>query len=279
MAQGRFIAYEPTAMRVVNGTVMPADAASIAADLAVLRPRFDGLITYGALHGAEAIPALASAQHYRALVIGIWDPLDDAEVEAALTAARAYPRLVVGVSLGNEVLFFKSRSFAELAAAIARLHARAPQLAVSTSEPFHMYYEPQAALLLAQADFLLANVHPVYQPWFRTATAAQDADFVVHVVADLADRFCGPILVKETGEPTAPASEGYSSLRQGSFYGALRNALPPSAAHAFAYFSAFDAPWRRVDASDRESEAHWGLYDERRQPKPWVMQLPALPGR
>jgi len=277
MATGRFVAYEPSAMRVVNGAVTAPDAASIDADLAVLRPHFDGLITYGARHGAEAIPALALAHHYRALIIGVWDPTDQVEVEAALAAARQYPRLVVGLSLGNELLFFRTRSYAEMAGLIRSIRARAPQLALSTTEPFHMYYEPQAAGLLSQMDFLLANVHPVYQSWFGTATAPQAADFVVNVVAELGARYCGPILVKETGEPTAPAGQGYSSQRQGAYYEALQRAFPPNGMRAFAYFSAFDAPWRIGDSGNRESEGYWGLYDDQRRPKPWVTRLPVLP--
>ena len=276
MAEGRFIAYNPTAAQVVNGTVTTTDAASIAADLAVLRPRFDGLITYAAGHGAHDIPAIAAAQHFHALIIGVWNPFDEAEIAAALDAARLFPRLVVGVSLGNELLLFKTHTFQELTAVFDRIHARAPQLAVSTSEPFHMYYEAQAGGLLAQMDFLLAHVHPVYQSWFRGASEAQDADFVVNVVAELAAHYCGPILVKETGEPTAPASEGYTSARQGAFYEALRRVFPPSGTRAFAYFSAFDAPWRQADSGNRESEAHWGLYDAQRRPKPWVTRLPEL---
>lgn len=279
LAQGRFVAYEPTAVRVINGNVTPANAESIRADLAVLRPRFDGLITYGARQGAEAIPALAAGLRYRALIIGVWNPFDDAEVSAAIAAARQFPHLVVGLSLGNEMIFNKTHTFAELVAAFRKIHARAPQLALSTTEPFHMYYGAQAAELLEETDFLLANVHPVFQPWFRTATDDHAAEFVVNVVAELAATYCRPILVKETGEPTAPASDGYTSQRQGSFYRALQRAFRPSESRAFAYFSAFDAPWRRGDSGDREAEAHWGLYDEQRRPKPWVTQLPALPAR
>ncbi|TLY50772.1 MAG: hypothetical protein E6K50_08970, partial [Gammaproteobacteria bacterium] len=53
LAHGRFVAYQPTSLQVTNGRVTAADPASIRADLAVLRPRFDSLVTYDALHGAE----------------------------------------------------------------------------------------------------------------------------------------------------------------------------------------------------------------------------------
>jgi hypothetical protein len=53
MLHGRFVAYQPTSLQIVNGHPTHADAASIRADLQVLRPRFDGLITYGSVDGAE----------------------------------------------------------------------------------------------------------------------------------------------------------------------------------------------------------------------------------
>ena len=78
--------------------------------------------------------------------------------------------------------------------------------------------------------------------------------------------YCGPILVKETGEPTAPAASGFSSARQASFYKELRSQFPPTSNRAFAYFTAFDAPWRAYDETAAggisASEAYWGLFDE-----------------
>jgi exo-beta-1,3-glucanase (GH17 family) len=282
MAHGRFAAYQPTSLKVVDGRVQAADPASIRADLAVLRPRFDALITYDAIHGAEAIPEIAAALKFRALVIGVWNPADAAQLEAALSAARRHPQLVVGLSLGNESILARRSSFAAVAAAIATVRGRAPQLPLATTEPFHLYEEPAAGALLGTMDFLLVNIHPLFQPWFRGSTDATAAQFVVNVVADLGQRFCGPILVKETGVPTAPASAGFSPERQAAFYAELRRRLPGSAAHAFAYFAAFDAPWRAYDAGPvpgavtGPEEAHWGLYDSGRRAKAAARALPAL---
>jgi exo-beta-1,3-glucanase (GH17 family) len=282
MAQGRFVAYQPTSLQVTAGRVQSADPASIRADLTALRPRFDALITYDAVHGAEAIPAIAASLRFRALVIGVWDPADPAQLDAALAAARRYPKLVVGLSLGNESILAHRSSFAQLAAAITAVRTRAPGLALSSTEPFHLYEEPAATALLGAMDFLLVNVHPAFQPWFRGATDATSAQFVVNVTADLAQHFCGPILVKETGVPTAPASAGYNPERQAAFYAELRRRFAPSARRAFAYFSAFDAPWRAYDAGPvagvmtGPEEAHWGLYDSERRPKPAALAVPVL---
>ncbi len=280
LGAARFITYQPTALQVINGQAHAADPASIRADLAALRPHFDALITYDAVHGAEAIPVLAAALHFRALIIGVWNPFDPAEVDAALKAAREYPHLVLGVSLGNEMLFSHRASESDLTARLAALHAAAPRLALSTSEPFHLFEQPQTAALRAELDFLLPIVHPLFQPWYAGSAPRTGAQFVVNVAGDLARDYCGPLLIKESGEPTAPAARGYSPGRQAAFWAALRELLPPTRERAFAYFAAFDAPWRASDATGvpgpHPEEAFWGLFDAARRPKAAVDQLPPL---
>jgi exo-beta-1,3-glucanase (GH17 family) len=285
MAQGRFIAYQPTSLQVIDGHLTHADPDSIRADLKVLRPRFDALVTYRANNGTEAIPAIAASLGFRALIIGVWNPFDAAELDAAIATAASNRALVVGLSLGNEMLFFHRPGAADLRQLLDSVHARVPGLALSTTEPFHMFYEPAALPLLGRMDFLLANVHPIFQPWFHTASEGDAAQFVVNVVTRLADSYCGPILVKETGIPTAPAEKGFTEQRQAAFYGELQHRLPGSGERAFAYFEAFDAPWRVNDVGPapgqrpQPEEAHWGLYTERRQPKPVVAQIAVLKSR
>jgi exo-beta-1,3-glucanase (GH17 family) len=280
VAQARFITYEPTSLEVRDGHVREAQADSIRADLTLLRARFDALITYDAVHGAQQIAPIAAQLKFRALIIGVWNPLDPAEVAAALATASAYPGLVAGISLGNETLFSHRSDAAQLASAFAAVRARAPQLPLSTTEPFHIFEAPPGGALLPLMDFMLVNVHPVFQSWFRTASDATAAQFVVNVAAQLAQVYCGPVLVKETGMPTAPAGAGYSAERQASFYKELRTRLPPRPRVAFSYFSAFDAPWRAQDATGvpgpHPEEAYWGLYDSARRPKPAVDQLAPL---
>jgi exo-beta-1,3-glucanase (GH17 family) len=286
MWHGRFVAYEPTSLRVVNGHPTHAEAASIRADLQVLRPRFDGLITYGSVDGAEAIPAVAASLGFRAVIIGVWNPFDPSQLEAAIGAASAHPEIVTGLSLGNELAFTKRHNFAELAALAVSVRRRLPAIPISTTEPFHMFYGSAASELLHQLDFMLVNVHPVFQPWFRGAPDHNAAEFVVNVVSKLGDGYCGPILVKEVGVPTAPSEAGFTPDRQASFFTELLRQFPPAKERSFAYFAAFDAPWRAFDeiaapaqASSTQAhpaEAHWGLFDEHRQPKPVVARIPVL---
>ena len=89
-----------------------------------------------------------------------------------------------------------------------------------------------------------------------------------------------PILVKETGIPTGPASAGFTETMQTDFYTLLAKRLPASRDRAFAYFTAFDEPWRPGDFNPtpgaHPEEAFWGLFSENRAPKPFVASLSRL---
>jgi hypothetical protein len=60
----------------------------------------------------------------------------------------------------------------------------------------------------------------------------------------------------------------------------------PVRERSFAYFSAFDETWRAFDeiaapvrarsTEAHRAEAHWGMFDEHRQPKPVVTRIPLL---
>ena len=157
-----------------------------------------------------------------------------------------------------------------------------PSLPLAIAEPFAEYTDfPEARPVLAATDFMLANIHPVFEPWFKSGTADNWTDFVVRVMARLEAIYAKPILVKETGVPTGPASAGFSPDMQRAFYDLLAKRLKPSHRRAFAYFTAFDEPWRPGDFNptpgSHPEEAYWGLFTETRGPKPVINDLPKLP--
>jgi exo-beta-1,3-glucanase (GH17 family) len=88
------------------------------------------------------------------------------------------------------------------------------------------------------------------------------------------------VLVKETGVPSGPAEQGFDEAGQAEFWRALAQRLPPARTHAFAYFEAFDAPWKTASVAAqtgdvRASEAHWGLYRADGTAKPAALAVPA----
>ena len=282
MTTGRFVAYHPTALKVFDGNLTRTDEASIEEDLKVLRPWFDSLITYGALAGAERIPDVAAKLGFRAVIIGVWDPSNNEELRNALAAAKRNPALVVGLSLGNEIVFGKRGNWLVLEETLKSVRARAPSLPLALSEPFAQFLDdPAAKPALAETDFMLVNIHPIFEKWFATAPAFNWADFVVQIANRLEASYCRPIVVKETGVPTGPVSAGFDEKKQASFYAELRRQLPPTRDRAFGWFTAFDAPWRVHDfnpvAGRHPEEAYWGLFTDARMPKPVMSELPHLP--
>ena len=164
MATGRFVAYQPTALKVFDGKLTQASDNSIRADLGVLRPWFDGLITYGAQNGNERVPDIAAALGFRAVVMGVWDPADANEMANALATWRRNPKIVAGLSVGNEIVFGNRGTWRDLLAHVKAVRAAAPGLPLTVTEPFAEYTDhPEARAVLAATDFMLVNIHPVFE--------------------------------------------------------------------------------------------------------------------
>ncbi|HTO53870.1 MAG TPA: hypothetical protein VMR50_10825 [Myxococcota bacterium] len=278
LATVRFVAYTPRGFDPGAGGP-PPDVAALRADLALLRPHFDGLVTYSSANGLDRVAALAREAGFRAVVLGVWSPTDSRELDAALAAAAAEPATVIGLAIGNEGLFFHRYDSAGLAQAFDRAHRARPGLPLTTSEPFAGYLDDARAKSLPRLDFLLPNIHPTNEAWFGTLPADASVDLVVDVVARLEKQFARPVLVKETGLPSGPPGDGFSESAQAAFWSALSRKLPPTRRHAFAFFEAFDCPWKPARAIEappekRAREAFWGFFDRDGHPK---LALAAVP--
>jgi exo-beta-1,3-glucanase (GH17 family) len=282
MRERRFVSYQPTAITFVDGKATKADEASIAADLKSLRPWFDAIVTYSSANGAERVVDVAATLGYRAVIAGIWDISDWQEVENALAAVARNPALVVGLGVGNEPVFSGRADWATVARALSAVRAAAPRLPLATTEPFAKYLDDrESQRALAQMDFMLVNVHPIFEPWFRKSSADNWSAFVLSVLGRLHGAFAGPIVVKETGVPSGPASAGYNETMQHDFWRALESRFHHSQRSTFSYFTAFDSPWRAYDATPgasgpRPEEAHWGLLTQARMPKRVMTDFPPL---
>ncbi len=283
LASVDFVAYTPRGFDPDAGAGA-VSAEAIRADLEVLRGHFDGLVTYSSANGLDAVPALARELGFKAVVLGVWDPTSDRELGQAIAAARAAPEIVLALALGNEGLFFARYDATALAGAFARVRREAPGVAVTTTEPFSSYLEPDRARALPEQDFLLPVVHPLDQPWFGKAPPGTAVDFVVNVVRELEAKTRLPVLVKETGVPSGPADQGFSESGQARFWSALAAKLPATRAHAITRFEAFDAPWKTASVAAqtgdvRPTEAHWGFFRVDGSAKPVVAAIAGLNAR
>jgi exo-beta-1,3-glucanase (GH17 family) len=276
----RFVAYTPTDLNIVSGQVHAASRERIRKDLAILREDFQGLITYSSMDGVEEVPAVAKALGYRALILGIWDPLSEREFSNVRRLVRAYPQLIVGISVGNETLLAQRLEWSVLRASIQRLRAALPGVAITTSEPFYYYLNDDPADFLAVQDFLLPGVHPLFETWFDQATTAQAVDFVVSVAGLLSAKTDKPVLIKETGLPSGPPGTRFTPAVQAAFWVSLYRQLPRMPGRGVAYFEAFDHDWKEENAQrefgSHPEEGYWGLYTADGHPKAVMAELRKL---
>ncbi|MBU1191232.1 MAG: hypothetical protein KKE76_05915 [Gammaproteobacteria bacterium] len=267
LSHERYISYVPRSFSMRQGTPQPANPAGIRADLKKLHPYFSGLITYGLGNGQETIPELAIAAGFRSVILGVWDPKDHQELDLAIALARRYPQQITALVLGNEGLFWKRYTSADITAAAAYVRKQLPQLALGSSEPFSVYLDTPDAAALFALDLILPNVHPRFEPWFDPANTDQAVTFVIEVLQRLHERTDKPILIKETGLPSGPAEQGFNEVRQAAFWSTLLQRTTQNSTQNIACFEAFDAPWKPVELQDEfghlePSEAHWGLFDQ-----------------
>lgn len=275
----RFVAYGPTKYNPLPDQKMPASAETIREDLRVLRPYFDGLITYGSSpgEGIDQVVPLAATLHYKAVAVGIWDITSDEEIATAIRLAREYPAWVVAVIVGNEGLLFGRYDTARLERAIQRVRAALPHVAISTSEPIGEYGDQD---LLRMTDFHAPNIHP----WFAGEERRQDVraavDYVKERLKALQSVSAKPILLHETGLPSGPEPHA-TPARQAEFWRILFAELPNTKRRNVAFFEAFDAgEWKnRTNPSDVPVETHWGAFTNDRQPKAVVKVLPKVPAK
>ena len=277
----RFIAYTPRTFAINGGRIRPATVSGIKEDLALLRPSFNGLITYSATSGLEVIPAIAQELGFRAVILGIWDPLSVTEVNNAICAARQYPGLIGAIIVGNEGLYTRRYQQRDVEQVRRRIKKELPHLPVTTSEPFFLYFEKETGAFLNGFDLLMPNVHPVFEKWFAPNAYSQGVNMVIEIAAKFQTVSPKPLLIKETGLPSGPGSKGFDPERQALFWSELLRRFPFSPRQSLTCFEAFDAPWKPAEIAatlpgDHSSESYWGFFTEKGLKKKVVTVLPAL---
>jgi exo-beta-1,3-glucanase (GH17 family) len=252
----RWIAYFPTNADPNEG--VEASVESIRQDLSVLRAAgFDGLVTYsaGGMTGRE-LPDLAQEQGFVGLIVGVWDPANQAEIANAKAAAQN--PIVLGYCIGNEGLYNRY-DMPDLINAIENMK-KATNKPVATTEEIGDYVDEE---LLKIGDWIFPNVHPYFHNLLDPSLAV---DWTKAAYQDMTrrsgDRF---VLFKEVGLPTAGDREGIlSEETQTRYYQGLA-----ASGTKFVYFEAFDQPWK----SSLPIEPHWGLFRSDRTPKQVVLQM------
>ncbi len=236
-----------------DGSYYQPTAADIYRDLLALKKaNFTGLITYGSagIMGKQFL-TIAQSLGYQGVIMGIWNPRSQDELNNARNAASL--PIVLGYGVGNEGLSrLRARySIADLCSAISALHAGAGKPA-TTSEDIEAYYrQPE---LLNTGDWVFPISHPY---WHFTKYALDAIQWERDQYAALQDKTDRYIFFKEVGLPTAGAF-GLSEANQDLYYRGLAGTEV-----RFAYFEGFDQP-SKTQAS---VEPHWGIFHSDLTPK------------
>jgi len=167
-----------------------------------------------------------------------------------------------------------------------RLKKECPTLAVTTSEPFFLYFEKDYFQFFNSHDLLMPNVHPVFEHWFSASNPTQGVDMVIDITRKFATSYDKPLLIKETGLPgyaddTGLGNKGFSRERQALFWSELLKRFPFSPSQSLTCFEAFDTPWKPEEMAaahpgDHSSEAFWGFFTRDGKKKQVVDILPRL---
>lgn len=245
----------------------------------MLRAGFDGLVLYGYdVRLTPSIVAEAIAEEYQAILLGIWNPRSEEELDGSASLVKTYSRnIALAVCLGNEGITFNRYALTDLILAAKHLatalgpHHHVP---VCTSEPLGQYAQPA---LRTFGDFLAPNIHPVFDRPGLTPEGA--AHWTREQALRLAQRTQKPILVKETGFPHAgkaiytPDSQKrfWQTYRMGTHFVRLSD-HPPIWISYVAAFEAFDQPWK-AQQSLLPIEQFWGLLDQTRTPSSQAFSL------
>ncbi len=277
----RFITYTPRSFSIVGGKIVAASETGIRADLKLLRPSFDSVITYASANGLEAVPKIAHDLAYRALILGIWDPTSETEIQNVILTAKQYSTLIAAVIVGNEGIFTKRYLPEDVQHTIQRIKKECPSLPVTTSEPFFMYFKKEFTDFFHTHDLLMPNIHPVFEKWFDPSAPIQGVEMLLRVAEQFKQNYPKPLLIKETGMPSGQENRGFSAERQALFWSEMFKRFPISGNQSFACFEAFDAPWKPAEMAntfpgEHGNEAFWGFFTTSGSGKLIVDKLPPL---
>jgi exo-beta-1,3-glucanase (GH17 family) len=255
VSQLTWVAYSPSSSDPVKG--VEASEQSIREDLTVLRKiGFTGLVTYGAsgVMGRE-LPLVAQSMGFSGIILGVWDPTDEAELDAAKSHGKT--SIVLGFCVGNEGLG-KRYDLSKLSRAIQELR-KATGKPVTTTEEIDDYSN---ANLLDLGDWVFPNVHPYFHNLLDPPAAVR---WTKAAYDDLRRRTSKFVLLKEVGLPTAGDSQRkLSEKSQEQFYTELAKTVV-----RFVYFEAFDQLWK----NQIPVEPHWGIFRADRSPKQLALRL------
>lgn len=247
----------------IKGTVI--SPTQIEHDLKMLAKASQCVRIYSVGQGLDYVPQAASKIGLKVLLgawIG-WSTTDNLqEVGLATQLANEYPQTVIGLIIGNEVLLRGEQTERNLAAYIT-LAKRNTNVPITYADVWEFWLKHPA--LESSVDFITVHILPYWED------DPQPIDQAIHhvdaVMTKLGDRFHKPILIGETGWPSAGRHRNASvpsTVNQARY---MREFLQRAQEAKWDYnlIEAVDQPWKRL--LEGAVGGYWGLYDVNLQPK------------
>lgn len=186
---------------------------------------FRCILTYGTLHGLDAVFPEAQARGLKVIAV-LWldgdASVNERSIQAGIRAARKYPDTIIRLSCGSEVRTRHGNAGDRATKdCLKRLRAaRVPQpiSAIDTWwEVCERSWPCRKNLLFASLDWIGINVYPWWENKFSglfPCTAAEDAaEFVAARMEDVMEAYPGKeVILTEFGWPSGPP--GYSEINR-----------------------------------------------------------------
>ncbi|NNE26023.1 MAG: glycosyl hydrolase [Saprospiraceae bacterium] len=241
----------------------PISEEQIRRRLSILKPYTKWIRTFSCTDGNELIPPLAKEMGIKTLV-GAWlgdDPdINEREISGLLDLAKK--GLVDVAAVGNEVLYRKDLTVAELMDFIKKVKSEIPDIPVGYVDAYYEFTDhPEITEL---CDVILCNCYPYWEGCpFEYALDHMNAMYNQALEAGQGKK----VIITETGWPSKGESLKGAHASQRAFMLNFVNAqlwATQNDVEVF-YFSSFDESWKV--GAEGEVGAYWGIWDKNEQLK------------
>lgn len=241
------------------------EPAQIDQDLKVLSKQFNCVRIYSVSQGLDYVPEAASKlgmQVYLGAWIGWVETLNDKELDLAIAVANKHPKTIKAIIVGNEVLLRGEQTEAAMKAYLTKVK-QSTQVPVTYADVWEFWRKHPA--LEDSVDFVTVHILPYWED--NPEPIAHALDHASNVMNLLKDTFKKPILIGETGWPSAgrQRQESQPGIINQAHY--LRGFIQLAHDKNWNYnlIEAIDQPWKRK--LEGTVGGYWGIYDTNLTPK------------
>lgn len=239
-------------------------AAQIEEDVAFLKGKVGAIRTYSSMEGMEAIPAIAD-KYGMPVIAGAWldKRMKRNETEMAGLIKNLHEhKNVTRAIVGNESILRGDFKPAALAEYIRRVKEAAPDVQVSTAEPWHVWINnPELA---DSVDFIAIHI----LPYWERVPEEKAIEWSMKRYHQVVERFPNKhVLVAEIGWPSNGERWGKAKASIANEAKFLRQFMNLAVQQNIDYcvMEAFDQPWKRP--LEGVVGAHWGIWTVDRENK------------